>query len=188
MKNPDGTAFTGIPEQFVQQHSKNFKLAFGNTKLVDEYGNPQIYYHGTRTADAIKKEGFSSDLSGKGNRGASDGYHYFADNKENAQYTGIKEDKYQEKFKLVQSVINRLGEKINTPYQEQNQITRNLENQYNKLKQVNPTFFNKKKLINSQKELSNKIKDSDETARLLNSYESGLEFIRGNKGYNAINP
>lgn len=33
MKNPDGSAFQGTPEQFVQQNSKNFKKAFPNGYL-----------------------------------------------------------------------------------------------------------------------------------------------------------
>src|SRR5699024_12010551 len=42
MKNPDGSAFRGTPEQFIQQQSSNFKKAFGETKVVDDYGNPKI--------------------------------------------------------------------------------------------------------------------------------------------------
>jgi len=47
MKNPDGSAFNGTPEQFVQQNSSNFKKAFGNSKLVDKSGSPTKLYHGT---------------------------------------------------------------------------------------------------------------------------------------------
>ena len=45
MKNPDGSKFQGTPEQFVQQNSKNFKKAFGNSKLVNSDGSPTIQYH-----------------------------------------------------------------------------------------------------------------------------------------------
>ena len=34
MKNPDGTKFPGTKEQFVQQQSKNFKKAFGDTQVL----------------------------------------------------------------------------------------------------------------------------------------------------------
>jgi hypothetical protein len=46
MKNPDGSAFKGTPEQFVQQQSQNFKKAFPNP-VVDDAGNIQINYHGS---------------------------------------------------------------------------------------------------------------------------------------------
>ena len=47
MKNPDGSAFQGTPEQFVQQNSENFKKAFGNTKVRDPKGSIQITNHST---------------------------------------------------------------------------------------------------------------------------------------------
>lgn len=47
MKNPDGSAFKGTPEQFVQQNSENFKKAFGSSKLINPDGSPTIQYHGS---------------------------------------------------------------------------------------------------------------------------------------------
>ncbi len=47
MKNPDGSAFQGTPEQFVQQNSQNFKKAFPDV-LKDEAGNIQKTYHGSQ--------------------------------------------------------------------------------------------------------------------------------------------
>jgi len=47
MKNPDGSAFKGTPEQFVQQNSENFKKAFPNV-LRDRTGNVQKTYHGSQ--------------------------------------------------------------------------------------------------------------------------------------------
>ena len=44
MKNPDGTKFPGTKEQFVQQQSKNFKKAFGDTQVLVN-GRPQILTH-----------------------------------------------------------------------------------------------------------------------------------------------
>ena len=46
MKNPDGSKFTGTPEQFVQQNSENFKKAFPNP-IKDDKGNVQINLHGS---------------------------------------------------------------------------------------------------------------------------------------------
>jgi hypothetical protein len=47
MKNPDGSEFRGTPEQFIQQQSSHFKKAFGDSKLIDDFGSPQIIHHGT---------------------------------------------------------------------------------------------------------------------------------------------
>lgn len=46
MKNPDGSAFQGTPEQFIQQQSSYFKKAFPSP-LRDEAGNVQFTYHGS---------------------------------------------------------------------------------------------------------------------------------------------
>ena len=62
MKNPDGTDFPGLPEQFVQQNSKNFKKAFPNP-ILDKNGNIQINYHGTK-AKNLKKFRTSNELKG----------------------------------------------------------------------------------------------------------------------------
>lgn len=39
--------FKGTPEQFIQQNSNNFKKAFGESKLVNSDGSPEINYHST---------------------------------------------------------------------------------------------------------------------------------------------
>jgi hypothetical protein len=70
MKNPDGSAFQGTPEQFVQQNSKNFKKAFGNSKLVNPDGSPTIQYHGSAkkfdTFDESKFQLGDAGYSGQG--------------------------------------------------------------------------------------------------------------------------
>ena len=70
MKNPDGSAFQGTPEQFVQQNSENFKKAFGNSKLVNSDGSPTIQYHGSAkkfdTFDENKFQLGDSGYSGQG--------------------------------------------------------------------------------------------------------------------------
>jgi hypothetical protein len=70
MKNPDGTAFQGTPEQFVQQNSENFKKAFGNSKLVNPDGSPTIQYHGSAkkfdTFDESKFQLGDAGYSGQG--------------------------------------------------------------------------------------------------------------------------
>jgi hypothetical protein len=89
MKNPDGSAFQGTPEQFVQQNSENFKKAFGNTKIIDEQGNPMILHHGHFT-----NKDFSSFLpskrSGISNSGYEGDYSFFTPHKSLAEdYAGI---------------------------------------------------------------------------------------------------
>jgi len=70
MKNPDGSAFKGTPEQFVQQNSKNFKKAFGDSKLVNPDGSPTIQYHGSAkkfdTFDESKFQLGDAGYSGQG--------------------------------------------------------------------------------------------------------------------------
>ena len=70
MKNPDGSKFTGTPEQFVQQQSKNFKAAFGESKLLNPDGSPTIFFHGTSkefdTFDPNKFQLGDSGYSGSG--------------------------------------------------------------------------------------------------------------------------
>ena len=70
MKNPDGSAFQGTPEQFVQQQSSNFKKAFGNSKLLNPDGSPMIVYHGSakkfNTFDPSKFQLGDAGYSGSG--------------------------------------------------------------------------------------------------------------------------
>jgi len=70
MKNPDGSAFQGTPEQFVIQQSDNFKKAFGNSKLVNPDGSPTIQYHGSaKKFDAFDESKFQLGDSGYSGRG-----------------------------------------------------------------------------------------------------------------------
>lgn len=70
MKNPDGSAFKGTPEQFVQQQSQNFKNAFGESKLIGPEGSPMFLYHGSAkkfdTFDPSKFQLGDSGYSGRG--------------------------------------------------------------------------------------------------------------------------
>ena len=65
MTNPDGSAFKGTPEQFVQQQSNNFKKAFGESKLLNPDGSPTIQYHGTaKEFDTFDPKMFQTGDSG----------------------------------------------------------------------------------------------------------------------------
>jgi hypothetical protein len=89
MKNSDGSAFSGTPEQFVQQNSENFKKAFGNTKLKDEKGNPLVLHHGHFT-DKDFSSFLPSKRSGISNSGYEGDYSFFTPNKSLAEdYAGI---------------------------------------------------------------------------------------------------
>jgi len=83
MKNPDGSAFQGTPEQFVQQNSENFKKAFGNSKLLNPDGSPWILEHGSPkrfdTFDESKFQLGDAGYSGSGiytvpPKGSADSY------------------------------------------------------------------------------------------------------------------
>ena len=82
MKNPDGTDFPGLPEQFVQQNSKNFKKAFGNTQVLVN-GRPQILTH--NSPDRFTE--FNLDKISNG-RLSGDGIYTFEENK---MWNGIPE-------------------------------------------------------------------------------------------------
>jgi len=62
MKNPDGSAFQGTPEQFVQQNSSNFKKAFPNI-LKEENKVIPLIHHSRSKFDTFDE---SYNLSGTG--------------------------------------------------------------------------------------------------------------------------
>lgn len=66
MKNPDGSKFTGTPEQWVQVRSSNYQKAFPNA-LLDDTGSPLINYHGSGSKfDVFDESKFYSGQYGKG--------------------------------------------------------------------------------------------------------------------------
>ncbi len=207
MKNADGTKFEGTPEQFVQQNSKNFKKAFKNTKVLDEHGNPKIVYHGTRTSDGIKKQGYSKSMSGKGNRGADEGNIYFSDSYKNAEYTGVKADEFEEVFKNVQATQNHFktkGNFINVPSTDSlNKAARKAEKEMHEFRKAKdhvnggnkPTIFNKKKvnaeldrLDKLETDAFNRRKSLQEDAHQASMYHSGINYLKGNKNGYYQNP
>jgi len=83
MKNPDGSAFMGTSEQFVQQNSGNFKKFFTDSKIINGTGSPKVVHHGGRkgieTFIAPGDEGFAIN---KGMNSATKDYGiYFAGDK-----------------------------------------------------------------------------------------------------------
>ena len=90
MKNPDGSKFTGTPEQFVQQQSKNFKAAFGESKLLNPDGSPTIQYHGT----AKEFDTFDPDKFQLGDSGYSGLGIYTTPNKTTAESYALSSAKF----------------------------------------------------------------------------------------------
>jgi hypothetical protein len=90
MKNPDGSAFQGTPEQFVQQNSENFKKAFGKSKIKDETGAPIKMYHSS-PKNNISEFSTPKRLENFENRTASTkdtDYTFFTPNKEKSKIYG----------------------------------------------------------------------------------------------------
>jgi hypothetical protein len=145
MKNPDGSAFKGTPEQFVQQNSENFKKAFGRSKLVNPDGSSKIIKHGSekndieifkspsqqenfkkRTATTKDTEHifFSQDDHWVNNFARKDGkvYNVYA-NVENPRITNTPEEMYNPEtipnFRDYDAITNlKLGEKDTRPFRE----------------------------------------------------------------------
>ncbi len=53
MKAPDGTPTALTERQWLQVHSDAFKEWFGESKIVNEHGEPVVVYHGTARADRV---------------------------------------------------------------------------------------------------------------------------------------
>lgn len=80
MKNTDGSAFQGTPEQFIQQRSSSFKKYYGNTELTDYYGNPQIVHNSSFNDFDV----FKNDLS------TIDNNFYFSNSLDKSKQYGDK--------------------------------------------------------------------------------------------------
>lgn len=53
MRAPDGTPTALTERQWLQVHSEAFKKWFGESKIVNEHGEPVVVYHGTARADRV---------------------------------------------------------------------------------------------------------------------------------------
>ena len=66
MKNADGSDFTGTPEQFIQQKSRNFNVNMPNV-VRTEGGNIQTNYHGSpHRFEVFDEKMFNVGIYGKG--------------------------------------------------------------------------------------------------------------------------
>ena len=200
MKNPDGSAFNGSPEQFIQQKSKNFAAYFNESKVVDAAGNPQVVFHGTRTSEGIDKSGFLAEMTGKGNKGAAEGNFYFSNTKKNADYTGIGEDRnFSALFERLQSVQDHFKGEVPTSANLYNKIE-SLKAKYNALSHeyhgLRPGIFNKKAITSKKEALTKEMEAlSAEQSRIGNvdmdlakKFHAGIKYIGGQTTGWASNP
>jgi hypothetical protein len=110
MKNPDGSAFQGTPEQFVQQNSENFKKAFGNSKLLNPDGSPTIQYHGS----AKKFDTFDESKFQLGDAGYSGSGIYTTPNKTKASSYSLSSKSIHKDGNLEPTIYELYG-KGNNP-------------------------------------------------------------------------
>jgi hypothetical protein len=110
MKNPDGSIFQGTPEQFVQQNSKNFKKAFGNSKLLNPDGSPTIQYHGS----AKKFDTFDESKFQLGDAGYSGSGIYTTPNKTKASSYSLSSKSIHKDGNLEPTIYELYG-KGNNP-------------------------------------------------------------------------
>lgn len=210
--------FTKVGEREVSKKTTKEKIRIpiwqkGNvSKVVDENGEPLIVYHGTRTSDAIEKEGFSSNMSGKGNRGANQGYFYFSDNYKNAEYTGVKSEEIEPLIDLITSVydmfdttelpsIEELYRKIDDLTKEQREINYNIRNLKEDstikklikpiLKLINKDYKSNEELKKQYEDTVNSIdKELEElNTKIKNIYHLnlGLDYLRGDRSKTSVN-
>lgn len=220
MKAPNGKPTNLNERQWLQVRTKNFINWFGDwindkehaSKVVDENEEPLVVYHGTRTGDAIRNEGFSSKMSGKGNRGANNKQFYFTSSYENAEYTGVKAKEIEPLIDIITSVYDLFGtsdipsvKDIYNIVKYNEQKVRELKDNLDKVRDDSPI----KKLTNKLFKLfSINKKDADEIrneyrktidsvekdinelykkAKVVDFFNKGLEYLSGDKTKTSVN-
>jgi len=179
-----------------EQYSKYLEYIFPESKVKD------IVYHGTKTFNSLSKNGFSRDFSGKSNRGDKSGKFYFTNSIENADYSGVAErniDQFAKKLEYVHEIFNTKNiPTVKELYKLADDLkseAKTLQENINNLKK-HINIFNKKEkgsqIINLEsniKELNSRVDFlSNEGAKLASNYHQGVNFLKGNKNGNSINP
>ena len=192
--------------------SKEFKQWFQGSKVVDNNGEPLIVYHGTRTSQSIKEEGFSKKMSGKGNRGANNQQFYFTNNYQNAEYTGVKSNEIEPLIDIITSVYD-LFDTTEIPSVKDIYETIDLNKQ--KLQEVKSSLWKVKddsiikRIINklfklfgvntkSSDELreeykkniysiNNDIEELYRKAKIVDYFNTGIDFLKGDRTKSSIN-
>lgn len=182
------------------------------SKVVDKNGEPLVVYHGTRTSDGIEKEGFSSNMSGKGNRGANQGYFYFSNNYENAEYTGVKNEEIEPLIDLITSVYDmfdttelpstkELYTIVDDLIKEKRKINDNIRNLKEDsiikklikpiLKLTNKDYKSSKELKeqyrNTINEIDIELEELDTKIKNIYNLNLGLDYLKGDRSKTSVN-
>ena len=220
MKAPNGKKSNLTEKQWLQTRTKNFKNWFGDwqndpdnaSKVVDENGEPLVVYHGTRTGEAIRQEGFSKKMSGKGNRGADNQQFYFTSSPENAKYTGINDKNILPLIDTIASVYDLFG---TSDIPSSNDLYKLADSYHRKLIEVKDALHNvkddspAKKIVNkllsvfniknqTSKELKEDLgkvidsinKDIEEVRRkaeVASNFKLGLQYLSGDRSKTSVN-
>lgn len=196
----------------ARTYSESFRNWFDGSKVVDENGEPLIVYHGTRTSDGIEKEGFSSNMSGKGNHGADQGYFYFSNNYENAEYTGVKNEEIEPLIDLITSVYDmfdttelpstkELYTIIDDLIKEKRKINDNIRNLKEDsiikklikpiLKLTNKDYKSSKELKeqyrNTINEIDIELEELDTKIKNIYNLNLGLDYLKGDRSKTSVN-
>lgn len=183
-----------------------------SSKVVDENGEPLVVYHGTRTSDGIEKEGFSSNMSGKGNRGANQGYFYFSNNYENAEYTGVKNEEIEPLIDLITSVYDmfdttelpstkELYTIVDDLIKEKRKINDNIRNLKEDsiikklikpiLKLTNKDYKSSKELKEQYRNTINgidiELEELDTKIKNIYNLNLGLDYLKGDRSKTSVN-
>ena len=206
---------TNIPIEYLNenQHFEDYLNKYiGVSKVVDENGEPLVVYHGTRTSDGIEKEGFSSNMSGKGNRGANQGYFYFSNNYENAEYTGVKNEEIEPLIDLIASVYDMFDttklpstKELYTIFddliKEKRKINDNIRNLKEDsiikklikpiLKLTNKDYKSSKELKeqyrNTINEIDIELEELDTKIKNIYNLNLGLDYLKGDRSKTSVN-
>lgn len=206
---------TGIPVEYLNENQyfeDYLNKHLGISKVVDENGEPLIVYHGTRTSDGIEKEGFSSNMSGKGNRGANQGYFYFSNNYENAEYTGVKNEEIEPLIDLITSVYDmfdttelpstkELYTIIDDLIKEKRKINDNIRNLKEDsiikklikpiLKLTNKDYKSSKELKEQYRNTINgidiELEELDTKIKNIYNLNLGLDYLKGDRSKTSVN-
>lgn len=194
---------SGNNEEAQMLRDVHFMVKAPNT-AVKEGELPKTVYHGTRTSEGIKKEGFKNDMSGKANRGADNGQFYFSDNYENAAYTGMKvhEDApFIDKIASVHDLFD--SESIPTLkeiYKHADDLSTKIKSIERNIDDIKTSMPNKiretlhlgksKKLQSAENSLSEARTEREEAyrrARVVDHLNSGLSYLSGDRSRSQIN-
>jgi len=93
----EGKATQATQRAAVPTNTENFRNWFGNSKVVDENGQPKVMYHGT--SNFVGQE---FKPSAKVNRGGNiDGYYFTSEPSDASRYSLGKEEKFKEGAEVI---------------------------------------------------------------------------------------